>query len=199
MFSRNWKKIDPDDWVLRVVTEGYQIEFSKFPPAKGLLKLTPVPKDLDKRAALETEILGLLDKQAIYVVHPSRSLNLIRSSFFLAPKKPNMWRPILNLKPLNKLYISTKRFCMETLASIIPTLEEGMWATSIDLKDAYLHVPIHPRYQRFLAFRYRGVDYSFRALPFGLATAPRVFTRVSRAVLAYLRRQGVLLFAYLDD
>ncbi|KAJ8042733.1 hypothetical protein HOLleu_09576 [Holothuria leucospilota] len=61
-----------------------------------------------------------------------------------APKKPNPWRPILNLKPLNKLYFATKRFRMETLASIIPTLVEGMWAISIDLKDAYLHVPIHP-------------------------------------------------------
>ncbi|KAJ8039201.1 Ecotropic viral integration site 5-like [Holothuria leucospilota] len=126
------------------------------------------PRDRDPR---------FIRQQAIYIVHPSRSLNLIRSSFFLAPKKPNPWRPILNLKPLNKLYFATKRFRMETLASIIPTLVEGMWAISIDLKDAYLHVPIHPLYQRFLAFRYRGVVYTFRALPFGLATAPRVFTR----------------------
>ncbi|XP_071852375.1 uncharacterized protein [Apostichopus japonicus] len=42
-------------------------------------------------------------------------------------------------------------------------------------------------------------DYQFRALPFGLATAPRVFTRVAGAVVAHLRKRGVTLYVYLDD
>lgn len=74
-----------------------------------------------------------------------------------------------------------------------------MWATTIDLKDAYLHIPIHEECQRYLAFRYDHTDYQFTALPFGLSTAPRVFTRVSRAVVAALRRKGILVFAYIDD
>ena len=198
-FRQNWEIIFPDNWVSSVVNSGYLIEFSRLPPATGLMRVTPVPSDPAKRSALETEIRGLVDKRAVQIVHPSDAHNLIRSNFFLAPKKPNLWRPILNLKPLNKAYIKTKKFRMETLTSIIPTLSTGMWATSIDLKDAYLHIPIHKDHQRYLAFRYRGIDYSFQALPFGLATAPRVFSRVTRAVLAYLRRNGILLFAYLDD
>ena len=88
---------------------------------------------------------------------------------------------------------------METLAFIIPTLRRGMWAASLDLKDAYLHIPIAPASQRFLAFEYRGESFKFTALPFGLSTSLRVFTRVAGAVVAELRRCGILPFAYLDD
>ncbi|PIK38301.1 hypothetical protein BSL78_24866 [Apostichopus japonicus] len=76
---------------------------------------------------------------------------------------------------------------------------EGMWASSVDLKDAYLHIPVETRSQNFLAFSYKGKTYKFVALPFGLSTSPRVFTRIAGAVVADLRRSGVTLYAYLDD
>lgn len=199
LFQDSWGRIQPDSWVRNVISYGYLIEFTSPPPVGGLLRVTPVPANLDKRLALEKEIQDLLSKGAIHRVSPEIAHELYRSSFFLTPKKPNTWRPILNLKPLNKAFIKPKRFRMETLASIIPSLSRGMWATSVDLKDAYLHVPIHASHQRFLAFRYRGRDYAFNAMPFGLSTAPRVFTRITRTVLAFLRKHGVLVFAYLDD
>lgn len=143
LFKRNRESIDPDSWVANVIRLGYQIEFSVTPPDTGVWKTTPIPRERTKRQALEAKILGLANKGAVFIIHPSNSHNLIRSNFFLAPKKPDLWRPILNLKPLNKSYISTKKFRMETLASI----SRGMWATSIDLKDAYLHIPIHADFQ----------------------------------------------------
>ena len=197
-YAHMWETLSPDPWVRRVVNEGYRLEFSSPPPRGGCFRTTPIPRSRDQRLALEKEISDLLEKEAIYVVtDPTQSL--YRYSFFLTPKKPDSWRPIINLKPLNKAYIRPRRFRMETLAVILPSLLQGSWATSLDLKDAYLHIPIHPSHHKFLAFRYRGVDYCFRALPFGLSTAPRVFTRVTRAVLAFLRRKGILVFAYLDD
>ena len=197
-FANNWETLDPDPWVRSTIRKGYKIEFSSTPPPGGLFKTTPIPKSKEQRLALEKEISDLLQKRAIYKVEGSRP-NLYRSSFFLTPKKPDAWRPIINLKPLNKAFIRPRRFRMETLATVLLSLDRGLWATSIDLKDAYLHIPIHRAYHRFLAFRYKGIDYAFRALPFGLSTAPRVFTRVTKVVLAFLRRKGILVFAYLDD
>lgn len=199
LFVSAWESIHPDSWVLRTVSQGYRIEFTSRPPLTGKMRVTPVPQSPDQREALEEEIHGLLEKGVIYPVPPHLARDLYRSSFFVTPKKPDKWRPILNLKPLNKMFIRPKRFRMETLSSIIPSLEAGMWATTVDLKDAYLHIPIHQADQKFLAFRYRGTDYAYNALPFGLSTAPRVFTRVTRSILAHLRRKGILLFAYLDD
>ncbi|XP_063954936.1 uncharacterized protein LOC135153934 [Lytechinus pictus] len=75
---------------------------------------------------------------------------------------------------------------METLASILPSLQASDWAVSLDLRDAYFHIPIHPAYR-------------YRAMPFGLRPAPRVFIRVVIAVAAHLRERGLRLFVYLDD
>ena len=58
---------------------------------------------------------------------------------------------ILNLKAIN-VFIPPQHFRMETLVSILPTISPRDWAVSLDLKDAYLHVPIHPDSRRLLGF-----------------------------------------------
>ena len=52
---------------------------------------------------------------------------------------------------------------------------------------------------KYLRFAYNGMVYQFQVLPFGLSMAPRTFTRLVRAVGAYLKTCGVNLFQYLDD
>ena len=70
---------------------------------------------------------------------------------------------------------------------------------SIDLKEAYLQVPVHPDSRRFLRFVAQGNVYQFSALCFGLSTAPRVFTRVMAPVSAILHSWGIRMRRYLDD
>jgi hypothetical protein len=36
-------------------------------------------------------------------------------------------------------------------------------------------------------------------MAFGLAPAPRIFTKILKTVMAFLRRQGIRLVIYLDD
>ena len=69
----------------------------------------------------------------------------------------------------------------------------------LDLKDAYLTIPVHPTHQQFLRFQWQQKVYQYTALPFGLASAPRVFTKLMKPALACLRSRGVRLIAYLDD
>ena len=52
------------------------------------------------------------------------------------------------------------------------------WAISIDLRNAYFHVAVAPEHTRYLCFAYNGRAFEFLVLPFGLSTAPRVFTRI---------------------
>lgn len=97
------------------------------------------------------------------------------------------------------MYVHPQKFRMETLHQIVPTLSIGSWEVTIDLKDTYLHIPMHPSSQKFLSFQYKGVDYIFKSLPLGLSTLPRVFTRVTRVVLAHLIWRGISVFTYIDD
>ena len=69
----------------------------------------------------------------------------------------------------------------------------------IDLKDAYFSVRIAQKDQTFLKFRWRGSLYQFRSCPFGLASAPRLFTKLLKPAMALLRRSGIQAVIYLDD
>ena len=70
---------------------------------------------------------------------------------------------------------------------------------SIDLKDAYLQIPIHPASRRYLRFTAGGRTWQFRVLCFGLSTASQVFTRVMAPVLGFLHQLGIRMLWYLDD
>ncbi len=116
----------------------------------------------------------------------------------LQPKGYGGLRPILDLRRLNfSLYKG--KFKMLTMRTIMSQVQEGDWFVTIDLKDAYFHIQVVLRYRRFLRFAFGGKAYQYKVLPFGLALAPRTFTKCMDAALAPLRLQGIRVLNYLDD
>ena len=69
----------------------------------------------------------------------------------------------------------------------------------LDLKDAYLSVPVHKMHWRFLWLSWEREFYEFTTLPFGLTSAPYVFTKLLRHVASLLRQQEIRFLIYLDD
>ena len=69
----------------------------------------------------------------------------------------------------------------------------------IDLKDAYLHVPVADSNRRFFRFRHHGTVYQWKTLPFGYRDAPRLFQKLMVEALKELRTLGIRLVIYLDD
>ena len=68
------------------------------------------------------------------------------------------------------------------------------------MKNAYRIVPVHPDDQPLLGVSWNGSVYFDRALPFGLRSAPKIFTAVSDAMSWVLYNQGIRnLIHYLDD
>ena len=102
------------------------------------------------------------------------------------------------MSSLNK-FLAIPKFKMETPESIRASLRKGEWVTSIDLTDAYLHVPIHTQSQKYLRFHFKGVTYQFTSLPFRLATAPLIFTSIVKEVKLMALQSGIRLHQYLDD
>ena len=117
---------------------------------------------------------------------------------FHRPKPDGSLRPIIDLSPLNKL-IKNETFKMETPASIRHALQQGETTLQLDLKDAYFHVPMKKPYRKYMRFTANGVVYQYKALPFGLSIAPRVFTKILKPVLSLLREVMIRVHAYLDD
>ena len=73
------------------------------------------------------------------------------SRLFFVPKKSGGHRPIIDLSILNRFLIIPK-FKMESVHSIRAALDQGSFVFSLDLSDAYFHIPIHPRSRKFLRF-----------------------------------------------
>ena len=88
---------------------------------------------------------------------------------------------------------------MLTLKQIVSQIQSEDWFVTIDLKDAYFHVSIHPHHRKFLRFAFGGEAYQYRVLPFGLGLSPRTFTKCVDAALAPLRLQGIRILNYIDD
>ena len=80
-----------------------------------------------------------------------------------------------------------------------PISSPGDWMISLDLQDAYLQVPVHPDSRRYLRFCIGPRTFQFRALCFGLSSAPQVFTRVMAPISSLMYRQGFRILRYLDD
>ena len=76
-------------------------------------------------------------------------------------------------------------FKMPTLKTVWLLIQQGDYAFSIDLQDAYLYVPIVKHHCQFLRFVWHNVPYQWRVLPFGLATAPRVFTSLTNPFYSF--------------
>ncbi|XP_043377152.1 uncharacterized protein LOC122461465 [Chelonia mydas] len=91
------------------------------------------------------------------------------------------------------------RFLMVSLSTIIPSLGPGDWYATLDMKDAYFHIAIFPAHRWFLRFTVGREHYQFAVLPFGLAAAARVFTKCMAVVAAFLQRQRIRVYPYLDD
>ena len=88
---------------------------------------------------------------------------------------------------------------METSESIRASLILGEWVSSIDLSDAYFHISILPNSRKYLRFCHRSQVFQFTSLPFGLATAPQVFTMIVKEVKLMALTRGIRLHQYLDD
>ena len=105
---------------------------------------------------------------------------------------------MINLRGLN-CHIKKMTFRMPTIKDVSQSIRRRDWASTIDLKDAYLHVPIAKDHRRFVRFWWDGKSFQFRRLPLGLSFAPRTFTQLTLPTVTLCRARGIRLIAYLDD
>ena len=144
---------------------------------------------------IQKEVDELLAKGAI---EPSSGGAGFYSSVFVVPKCTGGFHPILSLKCFNH-FMHIPSFKMPTLKNVQYLIQQGDFAFTIDLQDAYLHVPIVKHHHQFLHFVWHNVPYQGRVLPFGLATAPRVFTSLTKPILFLCHCKGLRIVIYLDD
>ena len=128
----------------------------------------------------------------------SRNKFSFYSTFFLVPKMNGKMRPVINLRPLN-IYLRKTHFKMDTFVKVLNLVKPKDWAISLDLSDAYLHIPTFVKNRKFLRFCINKKCYQFNSLCFGPICAPRVYSKIIAVIAAHLREQNIRLTSYVDD
>lgn len=188
-----WKSITSDKVVLDLV-EGISLEFISQPPIQSFI---PPPYKLDPSHVdvIDKEVQKLIDRG--FVSEICAGFKFI-SNVFVVPKSNGKFRLIIDLSPLN-VYIKKEHFKMDNLEVAAGLMFPGAFMASIDLKDAYYTLPIRERDKPFVCFQWGEKKYMFHVMPFGLTSAPRLFTKAMKTPLAVLRQRGLRIFGYIDD
>ena len=196
-FWQRWSLLGANPRVVSILKDGYILPFKVRPNlVRDPLIVSGYANPL-RNLYLKQALQALLQKEAVEMVRVRTSLAFF-NRLFIVPKPNQKWRPILDLSALNK-FLSVKTFKMETPETIRLSLQQGEWVTSLDFSDAYFHIPVHVTSRKYLRFHFQNQSYQFRALPFGLATAPMEFTCVVKEVKLMAQSRGIRIHQYLDD
>jgi len=188
-----WKELTSDSRILSWI-KGYVIPFSK--PVLQKSKPKEPLWSIKEKAIIQDQVEKLILKGAISQCQPCRDQFL--SGIFLIDKPDGSYRLILNLKDLNR-FITTEHFKLEDFKVACRLISPDCFMGKLDLKEAYYLIPVDKSNRKYLRFSFNDSLYEFNCLPFGLNTAPYVFTKILKPVVGYLRNLGFLSVIYLDD
>ena len=181
----------------------YQQECRKSPQnMQSALDQPQVVRDYLATECSEGRVLGPLPPADFPYVHTSR--------FGVIPKgSTGKWRLILDMSspegmsvndgireaPCSLAYVS-----VEDAAKGVMAKGRGALMAKVDVQSAYRNVPIHPEDRWLMGMLWEGGLYIDTALPFGLRSAPKIFTAIADAVEWIARQEGVdFILHYLDD
>ena len=124
--------------------------------------------------------------------------------------KPGKWRLIVDLSSpkgftindgISSKLSSMSYVSLDHLASLVTSVGRGAFLVKVDIKEAYcIMVPIHPNDQHLSEIWWEDSVYIDRMLPFGLRSAPKIFSAIADTLQWILIQQGIKhILHYLDD
>ncbi len=181
---------------MNIISEGYRIPFTAMPPT---FFKTNNGSALNNGDFVKEEILKLLFKgHIVELTAPAFVNNPLTVSISRKSKK----RLILDLSWLNT-YVVYEKFRLEDFRTLRPYLSLGGFLFCFDLSSGYHHCDIHEDFVKYLGFAWefdgRMRYFAYAVLPFGLSSAPFIFTKLLRPIVGYWRSKGIRAVMYLDD
>ena len=80
---------------------------------------------------------------------------------------------------------------VDLVASRILQLGRGTQLVKMDIKQAYWLVPVHPDDERLLGIQWQEIVYMDKCLPFGLRSAPMLFSAAADVLQGMMQLCGV--------
>ena len=197
-------------YLLEGIENGFKIGFdyaqhSVTPCRNNMLSTLDHPQVVTDYLELELEegrITELKDMTGV--------MGLQVSPFGVIPKKgSDQWRLILDLSSphgssvndgISKERCSLAYVSIDEIAKQVVELGRGARMAKMDIKSAYRLVPVHPQDRLLLGMWWNNRIFVDNMLPFGLRSAPKIFTAIADALEWVIKQRGVAqVYHYLDD
>ena len=141
----------------------------------------------------------------------AESLGIHCSPIGIIPKKnkPGKWRLIVDLSSptdasvndgIQKELCSLSYTSIDAVADKVLSLGKGTFIAKMDIKQAYRMVPVNPTDRWLLGMRWEDQVFVDKTLPFGLRSAPLIFSAIADALAWIMKQRGVsFVDHYIDD
>jgi hypothetical protein len=152
-------------------------------------------------AFVTESVASLLEVQAVKdVTAVVDDLTVVRAvcPLTVAEQAGGKLRLCWNGTPVNK-YLPSRHFKMEHAEKAAAMMRPGDWMFTLDMKSGYHQVPCKESFKRLLCFIWQSRVYQWQVMPFGLSTAPRAYSKLTRQLLECWRAQGMRCSNYIDD
>ena len=199
-------------WVAALVQgiqQGFRIGLQEHPQCRP--RLTNTPSARDHSEVVDQFVQAQVSQGYMAGPFPAQDCaNIITSGIAVIPKKtPGKWRVIVDMSSpqnasvndyLRRELTHVAYASIEDAAHLMHHLGHNCQLAKLDIKEAYRIIPVHPEDRVFQGIRWKDAVYVDCQLPFGLASAPAIFSAVSQALEWILRQRGVrAVIHYMDD
>ncbi len=193
-----WEGLGACQMVLNWVRVGFMAWFTQGVPTMSKVNQESCYEPESHRRFVSASMEALKARGVVGVWKEEWGAPRVISPLKVVPKKGGKLRLILDLSRLNK-YLRFPKFKYDSVRLIAELFEEGDYMFSWDAKDGYWHVDLHEDMWEYMCFEWEGEILFFAVMPFGLAPACWVFTKMMRVAINFMRLQGLKVLAYIDD
>ena len=198
-------------YIARGIQQGFRIGFD---PGRCRLKARPANMpSAEEHPEVVSEYIGQEVAQGRLVeleASTAKALDVHTSPLGVIPKKskPNKWRLILDLSSpsghsvnegIAKELASLSYVSVDEVVLRVLLLGRGAFMAKMDIKQAYRNIPVHPTDRYLLGMKWEERTFVDTTLPFGLRSAPMIFSAVADALAWMMQQRGVSWLAHSVD
>lgn len=192
------------DWTLNVLENGYKLPFKNGnePPLYEEKNNATAREDPETVEKLVTEMINL---KIVRVVterpHCVSPLGLVKRVLEDGTIKPRL---VFDASRCLNEYLEEMSVKLSHLEKAVEFTEQNDLQSTFDLKSCYYHLRIYEGHQKFLGASFTNkrnekIYFVYEHLPFGLAPAVHVITKIFKPLLAKIHGLGIKFSIYIDD
>jgi hypothetical protein len=181
--------------ILKLICQGVEPQFQG-----DHLHLHEQRKSPEEIALASKVMADYVEAKATREVPPSETTYLV-PWFVIRKAEPQggeKLRLISDCREINK-GLEAPHFKLDHWKEIFPHLQKGMWATKVDLKNAYFHLELSSAIKPFIRMKIGERNFQMEGACFGLSSLPYWWMQLMNVLLKKWRKQGMQVFIYLDD